>query len=48
LRITKENTSEETKIIEIALSNMLRVQTSAALVGTVPEIIILKSIILDL
>jgi len=45
-RIT-ENTSERTRTIEIASNNMLKAQTSAALVETTPEIVILKIMVLD-
>ena len=47
LKITEKNTLEETKIIQIALSNILRVQILAALIETTLETAIPKGMILD-
>ena len=47
LKITEKNTLEETKIIQIALSNILRVQILAALIETTLETAIPKDMILD-
>jgi len=48
LRITKENTVEGNRIIEIASINILRAQTLVVLAETTLEIVIPKSIVPDL